>query len=477
MTPPPESAPQAATAAAVHELDRDDVESYAIPGGRVFERFFDCPLDYAQPAGKHRVRVFARHIVPLGKESQVHTLPFLLYLQGGPGFECALPGSVASGWFRTAIGEGYQILLVDQRGTGLSSPINAATLDRQFASVADKVAYVSHFRADNIVRDCEHIRTVLCQGRAEASSRKIALLGQSFGGFCIATFLSMFPDSISKALIAGGVPPLVDSPDTVYMATYPRVIARNKQYYAKFPRDVARVRAIVMHLNKTDVALPDGGRLSPRRFQQLGLQFGFTGGFDSVHQIVLHAASDLEGAGRLSTRTLAAVAAMQSFDSNPLYCILHEQIYCQNGNPSQWSAQRVREAHFRDEFEHDWARITARSDSAAPVYFTGEMVYPWMFDDYAELRRLKDVGLGLAEHTGWGQLYDEAALQNNSVPVAGISYYNDMFVDFGLSEQTAQRTGNFHQWITNEYHHNGLRASPRVATYLFELLRGDITDL
>ncbi|KAJ2793181.1 hypothetical protein H4R21_005994, partial [Coemansia helicoidea] len=410
-------------------------------------------------------------------ESQVHTLPFLLYLQGGPGFECALPASVAGGWHRTAIDEGYQILLVDQRGTGLSSPINAASLDRQFTSAADKVAYISHFRADSIVRDCEHIRRVLCEGRASAESCKIALLGQSFGGFCIATFLSMFPESISKALITGGVPPLIDSPDAVYVATYPRVVARNRQYYAKFPRDVARVRAIIKHLNETDVALPDGGRLSPRRFQQLGLQFGFTGGFDAVHQIVLRAASDLEGSGCLSTRTLAAIAAEQGFDTNPLYCILHEQIYCQNGNASQWSAHRVRETHFRDEFEHDWSRIMARSDSAAPVYFTGEMVYPWMLDDYAELRRLKDVGMGLAERTGWGSLYDTAALQANRVPVAAVSYYNDMFVDFRLSEQTAQRIGSFRQWVTNEFHHNGLRASPRIATYLFQLLRGDITDL
>ncbi|KAJ1734719.1 hypothetical protein LPJ61_000921 [Coemansia biformis] len=464
-------------AAGVHELDRSDIESYALPGGRVFERFFDCPLDHQQPADARRVRVFVRHIVPLGKESQMHTLPFMLYLQGGPGFECSLPGSVASGWYHTAISEGYQILLVDQRGTGLSSPISAGTLDQQFASVEDKVEYVSHFRADSIVRDCELIRKILCQGRADGDGQKIALLGQSFGGFCIATFLSLFPGSVSKALIAGGVPPLVDSPDAVYMATYRRVIARNKQYYDKFPRDVARVRAIVKHLNENDVALPDGGRLSPRRFQQLGLQFGFTGGFDSVHRVVLGSASDLESAGRLSTHSLSAIAAMQSFDTNPLYCVLHEQIYCQSGNASRWSAHRVREAHFRDEFEHDWDRIAARSDPAAPVYFTGEMVYPWMLDDYAELRGLKDVALGLAEHTGWGQLYDVDALRDNRVPVAGVSYYNDMFVDFHLSEQTVQATGSFRQWVTNEYHHNGLRASPRVATYLFQLLRGDITDL
>ncbi|KAJ2786195.1 hypothetical protein H4R18_000042 [Coemansia javaensis] len=463
--------------AAVHELDRDDVESYTLPGGRVYERFFDCPLDYQQPSDGRRVRVFVRHVVPLGKADQMHALPFILYLQGGPGFECRLPGSVDGGWHKKAIEEGYQLLLLDQRGTGLSSPIDADTLARHGATAEEQAEYVSHFRADNIVRDCERIREILCRGRASAESQKIALLGQSFGGFCAATYLSLFPDSLSKVLITGGVPPLVDSPDPVYMATYPRMAARNRQYYECYPRDVARVRAIIEHLNQTEVTLPDGGRLSPRRFQQLGISFGFTGGFASVHQIVLYAASDLEATGRLSAYTLSMIAAAQGFDTNPLYCILHEAIYCQSGQASRWSAHRVRESHFRDAFEHDWARIQARSDPTAPVYFTGETVYPWMLDDYAELRRLKPVALALAERPWRGQLYDAAVLGANRVPAAGVSYYNDMFVDFGLSEQTAQAIGGFRQWVTNEFHHNGLRESTQVANYLFRLLRGDLADL
>ncbi|KAJ2801919.1 hypothetical protein H4R20_003487 [Coemansia guatemalensis] len=460
----------------VHELDRQDVESYFIPGGKVFERFFDCPLDHLQPSDERRLRIFARHIVPLGKEDKMHELPFILYLQGGPGFECRLPASVKSGWYRTAIDEGYQILLLDQRGTGLSSPINSSTLDQHFTT-ADKVEYVTHFRADDIVRDCEHIRNVLCRGRTDKASRKITLLGQSFGGFCIATYLSLFPDSISKALITGGIPPLVESPDTVYMATYQRMIARNKQYYATFPRDISRVRKIIEHLNKTEVSLPDGGRLSPRRFQQLGIKFGYTGGFNTLHQIVFQAASDLEMTGKLSTHTLAEITQLTSFDTNPLYCIMHESIYCQNGNASRWSAHRVREQFFADEFEHEWNKVLARKDSSAPVYFTGESVYPWMLDDYAELRKLQDVAIGLAEYTGWGQLYNTKVLASNRTPVAGIAYYNDMFVDFNFSEQTSKSIGGFHLWVSNAYLHNGISASPHVPEYLFQLLRGDITDL
>ncbi|PIA16584.1 proline iminopeptidase [Coemansia reversa NRRL 1564] len=460
----------------VHELDRQDVESYFITGGKVFERYFECPLDHLQPSDGRRLRIFARHIVPLGKEEKVHELPFILFLQGGPGFECRLPASVKSGWYSTAIDEGYQILLLDQRGTGQSSPINSGTLEQHLTTV-EKVEYVTHFRADDIVRDCEHIRKVLCRGRNNKASTKISLLGQSFGGFCVVTYLSLFPDSISKALITGGVPPLVESPDAVYMATYQRMITRNKQYYATFPRDILRVRRIIEHLNKTEVGLPDGGRLSPRRFQQLGIQFGYTGGFNTVHQIVFQADKDLERTGKLSTHTLTEIVGMMSFDTNPLYCILQETIYCQNGNASRWSAHRVREKFFAYEFEHDWDKILARKDPSAPVYFTGESVYPWMLDDYAELRKLKEVAIGLAEYTGWGQLYNTKVLESNRTPVAGVTYYNDMFVDFNFSEQTSRSIGGFRQWVTNAYLHNGISASPHVSEYLFQLLRGDITDL
>ncbi|KAJ1994390.1 hypothetical protein GGI25_003789 [Coemansia spiralis] len=462
---------------AIHELDRTDIETFSISGAKAFERFFVCPLDYSKPEDGRHAHIFVRHIVPQDKIDKMHELPFLLYLQGGPGFECDLPSSIRSGWYNTAIKEGYQILLLDQRGTGLSSPINSASLDAQFTTTEEKIEYVTHFRADNIVRDCEHIRKILCEGRTNTASSKLTLLGQSFGGFCITTYLSLFPASISKAFITGGIPPLVDGPDKVYIATYKRMISRNKQYYEKYPRDIDRVRMIMRHLNDICVELPDGGRLSPRRFQQLGLEFGFMGGFENVHKLVLAAASDLEATNKLSTRTLGLITGLQSFDRNPLYCILHEAIYCQKGNPSLWSAHRIREQCFSSEFEHDWSKIVARNDEALPIYFTGETVYPWMLEDYAELRRLKDVAQGLAEYTNWGQLYDKQVLATNSVPVAGVSYYNDMFVEFGLSEKTAKSIKGFRQWVTNEYHHNGLAKDDRVMEYLLSLLRGDVIDL
>jgi alpha-beta hydrolase superfamily lysophospholipase len=80
---------------------------------------------------------------------------------------------------------------MDQRGTGLSCQISAESLSSQFKTDEEKAEYLSHFRADNIVRDCETIREQLTAGRSREEDRRIHLIGQSFGGFCITTYLSL----------------------------------------------------------------------------------------------------------------------------------------------------------------------------------------------------------------------------------------------------------------------------------------------
>ena len=52
---------------------------------------------------------------------------------------------------------------------------------------------------------------------------------------------------------------------------------RNAVYYQKYPQDVVRIRKILEHLDRHDVTLPNGGRLSPSRFLQLGMKFGMEG--------------------------------------------------------------------------------------------------------------------------------------------------------------------------------------------------------
>jgi pimeloyl-ACP methyl ester carboxylesterase len=138
---------------------------------------------------------------------------------------------------------GYQMLYLDPRGTGLSTPISASTLHR-IGSVQQQVDYMRFFRADSIVRDAEAIRQALTADEPE-EKRKWSTIGQSFGGFCTLTYLSLYPKGLRECFLFGGLGPLVSSPDDVYRRLYKKVRERNDAYYSKYPEDVARVKQIL----------------------------------------------------------------------------------------------------------------------------------------------------------------------------------------------------------------------------------------
>ena len=64
----------------------------------------------------------------------------------------------------------------------------------------------------------------------------------------------------------------------------------------------------------------------------------------------------------------------------------------------------------------------------------GEMVFPWMFEDFAALQPLKQAAEILAKKSDWPGLYNLDALGANTVPTAGATYYEDMYVDFELAQ-------------------------------------------
>ncbi|RAL16252.1 proline iminopeptidase [Aspergillus homomorphus CBS 101889] len=444
-----------------------DRKFHNVPGRlRVAELFFDVPLNYTKP-NEGTLRLFARSVRRLVTPVEPNTgnnddkqLPWLVYLQGGPGFGCRPPQEI--GWISTVLDKGYQVLFLDQRGTGLSSTITASTLARQ-GNAVKQAEYLKHFRADNIVRDCEAVRRCLTTDFPE-DKRKWSVIGQSFGGFCITSYLSMFPEGLSEAFICGGLPPLVSDPDPVYARTYEKVLERNKAYYAKFPEDVDRVKQIVQYLKDNEVALPSG-KLSPERFQQLGIAFGMHGGLDSIHDLVLRAWSDLDVLGFLTHPTLTSIDSHGGMDNNVIYAILHEAIYCQ-GQASNWSADRYRASN-----------TNFHIDTTLPeILFTGEMVYKDMFDSYTELKQIKEAADILASTNDWPQLYDEAQLARNEVPVYAATYLDDMYVHFDHAQNTAAKIKGIKQFITNTMYHNAIRAkSDEVFQQLFAM-REDTID-
>jgi len=420
----------------------------------------EVPLDWKEESHAKTINVFAREIMLTQKLQDRSNLPILLFLQGGPGFASPRPTPVI-GWVQRAL-EDYRVLLLDQRGTGLSTPVTFSGLGK-ISPVPEKQAkYLENFRQDSIVRDCEALREALGTG-------KISLLGQSFGGFCILTYLSTAPDSIDKAFFTVGLAPVGVEVDDVYRATYKRLQKRNRMYYNRYPMDVARMRDIVKHLQENKVLLPSGALLTPRRFQQLGMMLGSASGMESLHWLIEGA---WDGSG-LSYSFLKAVENAQSFDSNPIYWILHEAIYMDGeGKASEWSAHRIHEE--AKQFEPLFATDPSQTPEDTPVYLTGEMVYPWMAGpDYPTLNNIKETAEILAYKKDWGNIYDIETLKDTKVKCAALISYEDMYVEKEFSEKIADVLGdNCKIWVTNEYQHSGLRDDGyNVLSTLFAMAR------
>ncbi|MGW1002535.1 alpha/beta fold hydrolase [Streptomyces sp. NPDC002520] len=430
--------------------------SYRQPGVVLTDRHFTVPLDHSEPGGE-TIELFAREAVASDKAGQ--DLPWLVYLQGGPGFG-ANRFSGRQSWLDRALKD-YRVLLLDQRGTGRSTPANRQTLPLR-GGPAEQAAYLGLFRADSIVRDCEAVRPQVTGGAPWT------VLGQSFGGFCTVSYLSLAPEGIATALVTGGLPSLHAHADDVYRAAYPRIERKVSSHYARYPQDVDRARRIADHLLTRDVVLPGGYRLTVEAFQSLGLMLGTSDGSHRLHYLLEDAFVRTPGGAELSDAFQEEVRGLLSYAGHPLYALVHETIYGQDSRPTDWSAERVR-AEFP---QFDAAKALAGD---APVLFTGETVHPWTFDNDPALRPLRETADVLAARTDWQPLYDPARLAANEVPVAAAVYHDDMYVDSTHSLETARAVRGLRTWVTDEFEHDGLRTgTPRVLDRLLSLARDEV---
>jgi pimeloyl-ACP methyl ester carboxylesterase len=404
--------------------------TYLVPGAILTEREHTIPLDHAASDGP-TITVFTREVAdPDGRDK-----PYLVFLQGGPGYEARRPTSPPTGWIKKALVE-FRVLLLDQRGTGRSTPVG---VHLPGATPEEQAAYLKHFRADSIVRDAEMIRR-------ELGVDRWSILGQSFGGFCSMTYLSFAPEGLREVIITGGLSPIGRPVDDIYGATWQRTIEKNRAYFERYPDDHERLGSIVRRLDEEDVRLPNGDRLTSRRFRQLGGNLGNSLGFENLHHI-------LELPFGSSAFLHDVETGSMNFARNPIYATVHEPCYA-DGGATRWSAARTRPAEIEEE-----------------GYFSAEHVFPWMFEDYGALQPHREAAEILANHE-WPRLYDPAILAANEVPVAATVYYNDPYVVREFAMETAAAIRGCRPWITNEYEHNGLSADDRVFSRLLDMVRG-----
>ncbi|WP_419707504.1 alpha/beta fold hydrolase [Promicromonospora sp. NFX87] len=423
--------------------------SYLLPGIGVRERHLVVPLDRSgRLAGE--VELLVRELVdPTRRDDD---LPLLVYLQGGPGGANPRPLR-RDGWLDVALRD-YRVVLVDQRGTGGSTPLDGEVLAEMGAREgADLLAC---FRADSLVADLEDVRAQIYGGRPWTT------LAQSFGGWITLTYLSVAPEALRACYIAGGVPGTPPSAAEVYRRTFGRVAGRTREYYERYPADVGAVAAIADRLAEGDVLLPDGDVLTTHRFQSMGIDLGMKPGTERMHWFVEKA---FARPGRLSAGFLQEAMVRTSQADGPLFWTLQESIYGHGANgPTGWAAQAERDR--RPEFGPD----------RRPLLFTGEMAFPWMFDEIRLLRPFAPAVHELAARTQWSPLYDLDRLAANEVPVAAVVYHDDMFVDSGLQLDTLSRVGSSQAWVTNEYEHDGI-GDGRVLERLRELVRDRVGEI
>lgn len=402
-------------------------------GHTLIEHTLTVPWDWehydrtGQPGPQGTFELFAREIIPPGGQDK----PALLYLQGGPGFPSPRPTEM--GGFLGKAAERYRWILIDQRGTGRSHRIDELSPEEDRSA-----ARLRLLRQENIVRDAEALREHLGIG-------KWNLFGQSFGGFCITSYLSLFPESVERAFLTGGLPTLDKGADDLYRSTYAKLRARQAEFYRQFPELEHRVGQLIDHLDNHEELLPTGERLSARRFRTIGIELGRGTGFDTLAYLLEEPFRTVRGEKRLRSDFLAEVGARVSFQAGPLYAAIHESIYGGVGGQAVtgWSAHRVREEF--SEFAEDGR------------WLTGEHIYPWQFDEDPALRPFKEAAEELAQHEWASSPYDAAALADAPATAAAAIYLDDIFVPFEESMDTARTYRDLRPYVTNLFQHNGIR--------------------
>ncbi|PJM79803.1 alpha/beta fold hydrolase [Bifidobacterium scaligerum] len=483
------------------------LSKYYVPGLAIEDHSIDVPLDWegnvpGQSFDGESIKLFYRVVTT---PEHVHDdLPLLVFLQGGPGGAGPrLNSPTSDGWIEEAT-KHFRVILPDQRGTGRSSRVDTHTMARLAAAGMDargQADFLKKFLADSIVRDFEHLRL------AEFDGRRWVTMGQSYGGFLTLTYLSLFPSGVIASFTTGGIPHVPADAAEVYEHTFPRMARKTAQFYERYPQDEERVAAIADQLptaaevsqfvgTLTDSVLnsvagsdiehrlgiiagmkahgfpllPNGDPLTIERFQCLGSDFGMKPSFERVHWILDDAFLNGDGSASVdspfSDEFLTKV--MNATSSRPLYWPLQEFIYADGdmSAPIRWAAQRVRDTH--PEFGAD----------VRPMNFTGEAMFPWMFEQEAALRPFKPAMDVLMEETSFGRIYDVEQLAMNEVPLQAAVYFDDMYVDSGMQLDTLSRVGNSHYWTTNEFEHDGLHGS-LVFKHLWDeaLNRGDLEEL
>ena len=303
------------------------------------------------------------------------------------------------------------------------------------------------------------------------------------------TYLSQVEHPPKICLLTGGIAPMLTPAYELYTGLWERVKERSLNYYEMYPGDIMAVKRIVKALLDEPATLPSGGKLTARRFLNLGLSLGGSpSAFASLHELISTACVSNDEKVEFTRAFLKRIDSEQSFDDHPIYFLMHESIYGDGprNSPTDWAAHRAYEDLVKTPSEFDYRLTTKLNSDERPTLFFGEMVFPWMADgDFAEVSGvgMRSLAHSLAKKENWGPLYDadhmRKVLQDGSISRAAASVYlDDMYVDFDACMKVTKRGGPLEKckiWVTNEFQHSGLRDDgANIFTKLHGMATGSI---
>ncbi len=188
------------------------------------------PLDYAEPAGPTLAVALARHPA----SDPAARIGALIFDPGGPGGSGIDNLPTELGVLGPDVLARYDVVSLDPRGVGRSSPVRCAAADgtstpgplidpvptdlaAQLALIADFRAYatscqatsgalLAHVGTVDVARDLDRIRAAM-------GEPSISYVGYSYGTLLGATYASMFPTHVHSLVLDGAIDPAVSSDD------------------------------------------------------------------------------------------------------------------------------------------------------------------------------------------------------------------------------------------------------------------------
>ena len=219
--------------------------------------FVSVPLDHARPTGPHISVYF--EFYPRADTARP-ALSTVLSIEGGPGFS-----TTADRWPRIAmwrpIDTHRNLLLVDLRGTGRSSPLACAAFDRHLTNYAVRAGQCAaelgpdrvFYDTSQSVQDLESVLSALGLG-------KVDLYGDSYGSFAAQAFAVRYPSRLRSVVLDSTYQLPGSDPDWADLALATRLgIVRACERYPGCPVAPDRAVALVAGYVRTVARHPIAG--------------------------------------------------------------------------------------------------------------------------------------------------------------------------------------------------------------------------